>query len=179
MRQLIDSRQPIPVRRRIASVDADPEQCESLIREAEAHFGSVDILINNAGIQHVAPTESYPVDQWNDVLAINLSAAFHTIRAVLPGMQRRNQGRIIRIASVHGMVASINKAAYVAAKHGLIGFTKVVALENAANKLNDADRFALIMSQVAGKRLTYAKLTGKGTDSVCHVSAGTGQEEPF
>jgi 3-hydroxybutyrate dehydrogenase len=112
---------------------ADPDQCELLIRDAEAYFGSVDILVNNAGIQHVAPTENFPVDQWNAILAINLSAAFHTIRAALPGMQRRRQGHILNIASVHGLVASIHKAAYVAAKHGLIGLTKVVALENAPN----------------------------------------------
>ena len=110
-----------------------PRQCESLIRDTEAHFGSVDILVNNAGIQHVAPTENFPVDRWNAILAINLSAAFHTIRAALPGMQSRKQGRILNIASVHGLVASIHKAAYVAAKHGLIGLTKVVALENATN----------------------------------------------
>jgi 3-hydroxybutyrate dehydrogenase len=112
---------------------ADPAQCESLIRDAEARFGSVDILVNNAGIQHVAPTESFPVDRWDAILAINLSAAFHTIRTALPGMQRRRQGRILNIASVHGLVASIHKAAYVTAKHGLIGLTKVVALENATN----------------------------------------------
>jgi 3-hydroxybutyrate dehydrogenase len=112
---------------------AHPDQCESLIHDAEAHFGSVEILVNNAGIQHVAPTESFPVDRWDAVLAINLSAAFHTIRAALPGMQRRRQGRILNIASVHGLVASIHKAAYVAAKHGIIGLTKVVALENATN----------------------------------------------
>jgi 3-hydroxybutyrate dehydrogenase len=111
---------------------ADSEQCAQLIRDAEQHFGSVDILINNAGIQHVAPTEAFPVDRWNAILAINLSSAFHTIRTALPGMQRRNCGRIINTASVHGIVASIHKAAYVAAKHGIIGLTKVVALENAA-----------------------------------------------
>ena len=110
---------------------ADPEQCAALIRDAQQHFGSIDNLINNAGIQHEAPVEQFPADCWNDILAINLSAAFHTIRAVLPGMQGRNQGRILNIASVHGLVASIHKAAYVAAKHGIIGLTKVVALENA------------------------------------------------
>jgi 3-hydroxybutyrate dehydrogenase len=110
---------------------ADPEQCAHLIRDAEGRLGSVDILINNAGVQHVAPTESFPVDRWNAILAINLSSAFHTIRTALPGMQRRNYGRIINTASVHGLVASIHKAAYVAAKHGIIGLTKVVALENA------------------------------------------------
>ena len=112
---------------------ADPEQCAALIRDAEERFGCVDVLINNAGIQFVAATEQFPVDQWNAIIAINLSAAFHTIRAALPGMQRRNEGRIVNIASVHGLVASVNKAAYVAAKHGLIGLTKVVALENATS----------------------------------------------
>ena len=111
---------------------ADPEQCAALIRDSEERFGRVDVLINNAGIQYVAATEQFPVDRWNAILAINLSAAFHTIRAALPGMQRRNEGRIVNIASVHGLVASVNKAAYVAAKHGLIGLTKVVALENAS-----------------------------------------------
>jgi 3-hydroxybutyrate dehydrogenase len=110
---------------------ADPKQCVALIEAAEKRFGAVDILINNAGIQHVAPVEEFPPDRWDAILAINLSAAFHTIRAVLPGMQKRGWGRIINIASTHGLVASIHKAAYVAAKHGLVGLTKVVALENA------------------------------------------------
>ncbi len=114
---------------------ADPDQCESLIRDVETRFGSVDVLINNAGIQYVAPVQSFPVDQWNSILAINLSAAFHTIRAALPGMQQRGRGRILNIASVHGLVASIHKAAYVAAKHGIVGLTKVVALENAATSI--------------------------------------------
>jgi 3-hydroxybutyrate dehydrogenase len=110
---------------------ADAEQCAALIRDAETHFGAVDILINNAGIQHVAPVERFPVERWDAILAINLSASFHTIRAALPKMQARQSGRIVNIASVHGLVASINKAAYVAAKHGILGLTKVVALENA------------------------------------------------
>jgi 3-hydroxybutyrate dehydrogenase len=111
---------------------AEPEQCAALIRDAEERFGRVDVLINNAGIQHVAAVEQFPPDRWDAIIAINLSAAFHTIRTALPGMQRRNKGRILNIASVHGLVASVNKAAYVAAKHGLIGLTKVVALENAS-----------------------------------------------
>ena len=114
---------------------ADPAQCIALIRDAEERFGRVDFLINNAGIQYVAATEEFPIERWDAIIAINLSAAFHTIRAALPGMQRRNQGRIVNIASVHGLVASVNKAAYVAAKHGLIGLTKVVALENASRKI--------------------------------------------
>ena len=110
---------------------ANPKQCAALMEAAETRFGAVDILINNAGIQHVAPVEEFPPDRWDAILAINLSAAFHTIRAVLPGMQKRGWGRIINMASTHGLVASIHKAAYVAAKHGLVGLTKVVALENA------------------------------------------------
>jgi 3-hydroxybutyrate dehydrogenase len=110
---------------------ADPKQCVALIEAAEQRFGAVDILINNAGVQYIAAVEEFPPDRWDSILAINLSAAFHTIRAVLPGMQQRGRGRIINIASTHGHVASIHKAAYVAAKHGLVGLTKVVALENA------------------------------------------------
>ncbi|MBV8629288.1 MAG: 3-hydroxybutyrate dehydrogenase [Silvibacterium sp.] len=109
----------------------DAEQCVSLIRDAERQLGPIDILINNAGIQHVAPVEQFPPDRWDAIIAVNLSAAFHTIRAALPSMQQRSRGCIVNIGSVHGFVASINKVAYVAAKHGIIGLTKVVALENA------------------------------------------------
>jgi len=107
------------------------DQCTALINDAITTFGQIDILINNAGIQHVAPVEAFPPEKWDAILAVNLSAPFHTIRAVLPGMQRRGYGRIVNIASVHGLVASTNKAAYVASKHGLLGLTKTVALENA------------------------------------------------
>lgn len=108
-----------------------PEEIEDLIRMAEGQFGSVDILVNNAGIQHTDPIEDFPVDRWNAVIAINLSAAFHGMRAALPGMKKRGWGRIINVASAHGLVASVNKSAYVAAKHGIVGLTKVAALENA------------------------------------------------
>ncbi len=108
-----------------------PEQVAALVADAQDKLGGVDILVNNAGIQHVAPVEEFPPERWDAVIAINLSAAFHAIRAVLPGMQRRDWGRIVNIASAHGLVASANKSAYVAAKHGLVGLTKVVALENA------------------------------------------------
>lgn len=107
------------------------DACSDLITDAEGRLGRVDIVVNNAGIQHVAPVEDFPVDRWDAVIAINLSSAFHTSRAALPGMKTRNWGRIINVASAHGMVASANKSAYVAAKHGLIGLTKVVALETA------------------------------------------------
>jgi len=108
-----------------------PDQIAAMVAEAEKAFGSVDVLVNNAGIQHTAPIQDFPIEKWDAILAINLSAVFHGTRAVLPGMQARGWGRIINIASVHGLVASVNKSAYVAAKHGVIGLTKVTALENA------------------------------------------------
>jgi 3-hydroxybutyrate dehydrogenase len=108
-------------------------ECERLIEDALARLGHVDILVNNAGIQHVAPVEDFPVDRWDSILAVNLTAAFHTIRKTLPSMRRLGWGRVINIASTHGLVASSGKAAYVAAKHGLVGLTKVVALETAGS----------------------------------------------
>jgi 3-hydroxybutyrate dehydrogenase len=102
-----------------------------MIATALDTFGRLDVLVNNAGIQHVAPLEQFPVEKWDTILAINLSSAFHTIRAVLPSMRKNRYGRIINIASAHGLVASPYKAAYVAAKHGIVGLTKVVALETA------------------------------------------------
>ncbi len=108
-----------------------PAEVEGLIVETTEVLGRVDILVNNAGIQHTAPIESFPVDRWNAVLAINLSSVFHASRAVLPQMRARDWGRIVNIASAHGLVASAHKAAYVAAKHGVVGLTKVTALETA------------------------------------------------
>jgi len=110
---------------------AKPEAVRGLVEHAARAFGSVDILVNNAGIQHVAPVESFPDTKWDAILAINLSAAFHAIKAALPGMKARGWGRVINIASAHGLVGSPFKAAYVAAKHGIVGLTKVVALETA------------------------------------------------
>jgi 3-hydroxybutyrate dehydrogenase len=112
-----------------------PEQIARMVADAEEAFGRLDILVNNAGIQHTALVEDFPVDRWDAVIAINLSAAFHAMRAVLPGMRARDWGRIINIASAHGLVASTQKSAYVAAKHGLVGLTKVVALETATTKI--------------------------------------------
>jgi len=106
-----------------------PEQIESMMQNAIARFGSVDLLINNAGIQHVAPIDEFPVDKWDAILAINLSAAFHTTRIALPAMKKKRWGRIVNIASAHALVASPFKAPYVAAKHGIAGFTKAAALE--------------------------------------------------
>ncbi len=108
---------------------SDPHAIAALMEHALANFGTVDILVNNAGIQHVAPIEEFPVEKWHAIIAINLVASFHTIRAALPGMKAKRWGRIINIASAHALVASPYKSAYVAAKHGIAGLTKTVALE--------------------------------------------------
>jgi 3-hydroxybutyrate dehydrogenase len=106
-----------------------PAEIAEMIKTAERTFGGVHILVNNAGIQHVAPIEEFPIEKWDQIIAINLSAAFHTIRAAVPGMKARKWGRIINTASAHSLVASPFKSAYVTAKHGLAGLTKTVALE--------------------------------------------------
>jgi len=112
-----------------------PEQIVDMVTMAETELGSVDILINNAGIQHVAPIEEFPVEKWDAIIGINLSAAFHTMRAAVPLMKARGFGRIVNLASAHALVASPFKAAYVAAKHGLAGLTKTVALEVAEHNI--------------------------------------------
>lgn len=106
-----------------------PDEIRAMIANAERAFGSVDIIVNNAGIQHVEAIETFPEEKWDLILAINLSSAFHTIRHAIPGMKRRGFGRIVNVASAHALVASPFKSAYVAAKHGLAGLTKTVALE--------------------------------------------------
>jgi 3-hydroxybutyrate dehydrogenase len=108
-----------------------PAEIEAMVKACEAEFGALDILVNNAGIQYVAPVDEFPVERWDAIIAINLSSVFHATRAALPGMKTRGWGRIINVASVHGLVASAQKSAYVAAKHGVIGLTKTVALETA------------------------------------------------
>jgi 3-hydroxybutyrate dehydrogenase len=108
-----------------------PAEIEAMMQFATARFGGVDVLVNNAGIQHVSNVEDFPAEKWDAIIAINLSSAFHTTRLALPGMKQKNWGRIINLASVHGLVGSAGKSAYVAAKHGLVGLTKVTALENA------------------------------------------------
>jgi 3-hydroxybutyrate dehydrogenase len=124
------------VRVRYAGADVGRgEEVEAMIAEAEAAFGRLDILVNNAGIQHVAPIEEFPAERWQAIIAINLSSNYYAIHAALPGMRRRGFGRIVNIASAHGLVASPYKAAYVAAKHGVLGLTKVVALETAEENI--------------------------------------------
>lgn len=119
---------------RVAYHDADlskPGDITSLMQFADKELGGADVLVNNAGIQHVANVDEFPPERWDAILAVNLSSAFHTTRLALAGMKQKNWGRIVNMASVHGLVASVGKAAYVAAKHGLIGLTKVTALEMA------------------------------------------------
>lgn len=110
---------------------SDPAAIERMMARCTAKLGAPDILVNNAGIQHVAPVDEFPTDKWDAILAINLSAAFHTTRLAIPAMKDRGWGRIINTASAHSLVASPNKSAYVAAKHGVAGLTKAVALETA------------------------------------------------
>ena len=114
---------------------SDPAQIADMLAYAEREFGGVDILVNNAGIQHVAAVEDFPVERWDSIIAINLSSVFHATRLSLPGMRTKGWGRIINVASVHGQVGSVGKAAYVAAKHGVIGLTKVVGLETATSNV--------------------------------------------
>jgi len=112
-----------------------PDEITAMIEEAVDTFGSLDILVNNAGIQHVSPVENFPTEQWDDIIAINMSSAFHAARAAIPHMKKQGWGRIINIASAHGLVASPYKSAYVTAKHGLLGFNKTVALEVAQDNI--------------------------------------------
>ncbi len=124
--------QEFGVKARYSSADmAKPAEIAAMVAATEQEFGAVDVLVNNAGIQYVANIEDFPPEKWDAIIAINLSSSFHTIRAAIPGMKRRKWGRIINISSAHGLIASGQKAAYVAAKHGLVGLTKVVAIESA------------------------------------------------
>ena len=152
-----------------------PAESEAMMAAAAQRFGRVDVLVNNAGIQHVAPVEAFPIERWDAVIAINLTSAFHTTRLALPAMQAAGWGRIINVASVHGLVASAQKSAYVAAKHGIVGLTKVTALENATTgvtcnaicpgwvltplvqKQVDAKAAALGVSNEESKRLLLAE----------------------
>ncbi len=134
-----------------------PEEIAAMVAEAEGRLGGVDILVNNAGIQHTAPIEEFPPEMWDAIIAINLSSAFHTIHRALPGMRQKGWGRIVNTASVHGLVASANKAGYISAKHGLVGLTKEVALETAGSGVTcnaicpGWTRTELIEPQIAAK----------------------------
>lgn len=130
LRHVLGARYDVAVRYDDADM-SKPDAIEAMVERTTRSFGPVDILVNNAGIQHVAPIDELPPQKWDAILAINLSAVFHATRAVLPDMKRRRWGRIVNVASAHGLIGSPFKGAYVAAKHGVVGFTKVTALETA------------------------------------------------
>lgn len=145
-----------------------PEEIEHLVLQTEERFGAVDVLVNNAGIQHVAPIEEFPIAKWDAIIAINMTSAFHTIRAALPGMKKRKFGRIINIASAHGLVASPFKSAYVTAKHGIVGLTKTIALEAAQDgvTVNAVCPGYVLTPLVEGQVADTAKARGITEDEV-------------
>jgi 3-hydroxybutyrate dehydrogenase len=145
-----------------------PADIQKMVDETVRAFGGVDILVNNAGIQHVAPVDEFPPDKWDAIVAVNLSSAFHAIRYVLPQMRERGWGRIVNIASIHGLVASPFKSAYVAAKHGLVGLTKTVALETAGKGVTcNAICPAYVLTPLVGKQIDdQAKVHGIPRDEV-------------
>ncbi len=150
----------------------DPVQVERLVAETLDRFGTIDILVNNAGIQHVAPIETFADDNWDRIIEINLSAPFRLIRKILPVMRTNGWGRVINIASVHGLVASRHKSAYVAAKHGLVGLTKTVALETAVEPITcnalcpGYVRTALMESQITSKARAERISTEEAAESI-------------
>ena len=145
-----------------------PDEIADLVAQTETQFGAVDILVNNAGIQHVSPIEDFPIAKWDAIIAINMTSAFHTIRAALPGMKSRGFGRIINIASAHGLVASPFKSAYVTAKHGIVGLTKTVALEAAQDgvTVNAVCPGYVLTPLVEGQVADTAKARGITEDEV-------------
>jgi 3-hydroxybutyrate dehydrogenase len=159
-----------------------PSEIEEMMRYAAAQFGKVDILVNNAGIQHVARIESFPVDKWDAIIAINLSSAFHATRLALPAMlgagNGKGWGRIINIASVHGLVGSAEKSAYVTAKHGLVGLTKVTALENATTGVTcNAICPGWVLTPLVQKQVD-AKAAAGGISNAAATQQLLGEKEP-
>src|SRR5882762_8803588 len=148
-----------------------PAEIAEMVATAEKTFGSLDVLVNNAGIQFVANIEDFPPEKWDAIIAINLSSAFHSIRAAMPGMKKRKWGRIINIASAHGLVASGQKVAYVAAKHGLVGLTKTVAIEcaNAGITCNAICPGWVLTALVAQQIETRAKAAGQTFDEAKRI----------
>ena len=155
-----------------------PVEIEEMVQHAAKIFGKVDILVNNAGIQHVARIENFPVDRWDAIIAINLSSAFHATRLALPAMQANNWGRIINLASVHGLVGSAEKSAYVAAKHGVVGLTKVTALENATTGVTcNAICPGWVLTPLVQKQVD-AKATAQGISNDAATRQLLGEKEP-
>ena len=153
-------------------------EIEDLFKHANDKLGGIDIVVNNAGIQHVANIEDFPTDRWDAILAINLTSAFHTTRLALPGMKQKGWGRIINVASVHGLVASAQKSAYVAAKHGLVGLTKVTALETATTGITcNAICPGWVLTPLVQKQVNAkAVLLGISNDAAIKVILG--EKEP-
>ena len=155
-----------------------PTEIDAMMEYAAKEFGRVDILVNNAGIQHVARVEKFPPERWDAIIAINLSSAFHASRLALPAMLAANWGRIINIASVHGLVASAEKSAYVAAKHGLVGLTKVTALENATTGVTcNAICPGWVLTPLVQKQVD-ARAAAKGVDNAEATRQLLGEKEP-
>lgn len=155
-----------------------PAEIEDMMRFASQTFGRVDVLVNNAGIQHVASIEDFPVDRWDAIIAINLSSTFHTTRLALPAMRDANWGRIINIASVHGLVASAQKSAYVAAKHGVVGLTKATALETATTGITcNAICPGWVLTPLVQKQVD-AKAQALGLDNAGATKALLCEKEP-
>ena len=155
-----------------------PADIEDMMKYAAAQFGRVDILVNNAGIQHVAKIEDFPPERWDAIIAINLSSAFHATRLALPAMKAANWGRIINVASVHGLVASAEKSAYVAAKHGIVGLTKVTALENATTGVTcNAICPGWVLTPLVQKQVD-AKAAANGWTNEQATRALLGEKEP-
>ncbi|MFP8835715.1 3-hydroxybutyrate dehydrogenase [Hydrogenophaga sp. XSHU_21] len=155
-----------------------PAEIEAMMAHAAREFGRVDILVNNAGIQHVARVEDFPVERWDAVIAINLTSAFHTTRLALPAMRQANWGRIINVASVHGLVGSAEKSAYVAAKHGIVGLTKVTALETATTGVTcNAICPGWVLTPLVQKQVD-AKAVALGIDNEEAKKRLLGEKEP-
>ncbi len=155
-----------------------PAEIEDMMKSAASQFGRVDILVNNAGIQHVAKVEDFPPERWDAIIAINLSSAFHATRLALPAMKAANWGRIINVASVHGLVASAEKSAYVAAKHGIVGLTKVTALENATTGVTcNAICPGWVLTPLVQKQVD-AKAAANGWTNEQATRALLGEKEP-
>ena len=155
-----------------------PAEIEAMVQYATTTFGGVDILVNNAGIQHVARVENFPVEKWDAIIAINMSSAFHATRLALPGMLARNWGRIINVASVHGLVGSAEKSAYVAAKHGVVGLTKVTALENATSGVTcNAICPGWVLTPLVQKQVD-AKAAAQGISNQDATKQLLGEKEP-
>jgi len=155
-----------------------PAEIEAMMRFSAERFGRVDILVNNAGIQHVARIENFPVERWDAIIAINLSSAFHATRLALPAMKAANWGRIINVASVHGLVASAEKSAYVTAKHGVVGLTKVTALENATTSVTcNAICPGWVLTPLVQKQVD-AKAAALGLSDADAIKLLLGEKEP-